>query len=318
VFSRRSPSSADGAQAGTAETGTAETDSPGADGAAAAGPLGLITFLSDYGFDDAFVGVCKGVIARIAPAVGVLDVCHLVAPQAVEQGATILAAAVGYLPPAVHLALVDPFGSFIARGVAVQTASGSVVVAPDNGLTAQAWAALGGATAAYELTDPSLWLPNPSRTFRGRDVFAPVAAHLASGTPVSSVGPQVPVDSLVTLTVRAPTVDDDHVHGEVRTVDHFGNLSLNIRRSDLEAVGIGIGDQVELRCGGKTMLVSFTLTYGDVAPGRVTVCEDSFRSVTVAVNLGNAARTLRAGRGDAVVLARVPVPSPAPGGRIGI
>ncbi|GAC1326480.1 MAG: SAM-dependent chlorinase/fluorinase [Mycobacteriales bacterium] len=281
-------------------------------------PPSLITFLSDYGLDDAFVGVCKGVIAGIAPGVQVLDVCHLVAPQAVEQGAAILAAAVGYLPTAVHLALVDPFGKKTARGVAVQTAAGSIVVAPDNGLTSQAWAALGGVVAAYELAEPSLWLPNPSRTFRGRDVFAPVAAHLASGTPVSSVGPQVEVDSLVSLVLREPTVDDDHVHGEVRTVDHFGNLALNVRRSDLEVAGIALGDRVELRCGGKTMQVPFTLTFGDVPPGRVTVCEDSFRSITVAVNLGNAARTLRAGRGDAVVLARVPVPAPVSAERIGI
>ncbi|MDQ6649692.1 MAG: SAM-dependent chlorinase/fluorinase [Actinomycetota bacterium] len=288
------------------------------DASEAAEAPGLVTFLSDYGLDDAFVGVCKGVMAQIAPAVRVIDICHLVAPQAVDQGATILASAVAYLPTAVHLALVDPFGKTASRGVAVQTAAGSVVVAPDNGVASQAWTALGGAVAAYELAEPALWLPNPSRTFRGRDVFAPVAAHLASGTPVSSVGPEVAIESLVSLRLREPTVDDDHVHGEVRTVDHFGNLALNIRRSDLEVAGIALGDRIELRCGGKTMQVPFTLTYGDVPPGRVTVCEDSFRLITVAVNLGNAARTLRAGRGDAVVLARVPVPAPVSAGRIGI
>lgn len=279
---------------------------------------GWVTFLSDFGLDDATVGVCRGVIALSAPDVRVLDVCHQVAPQDIEHGAGILAAAVPYLPPAVHLALVDPFRTEAARAVAIQTASGSMLVAPDNGVTSLAWSALGGATAAYELTEPELWLQTPSRTFRSRDLFSPVAAHLAAGVPIERVGPPVPVGDLVTVSLRDPEVDDDHVHGEIRTVDHFGNLSLNVCRADLEAAGITLGDTVELRCTGRTLHVPFTVAYGDVPRGRVAVCEDSFRRITVAVNLGHAARTLRASRGDAVVISRVPVSAPAPVGRIGV
>ena len=265
-----------------------------------------LTFLSDYGFEDAFLGVCKGVIARTAPEVRVLDVLHLVNPQDVEQGAAVLASAIPYLPvPAVHLALVDPFRAAPVRGVAVRTADGSTFVAPDNGLTSQAWEVAGGAVQACLIDNPDLWHPTPARTFRGRDVFSPVAARLAAGLPFEQVGTAVDVGELERIEVRAATVDDDHVHAEIVTVDHFGNLTLNLQRADLEAAGIHLGDAVELRCGGKTMTVPFTLTYGEVARGRLAVCEDAFRTVTVAVNQGSAAGTLRARRGDPLVLARL-------------
>jgi S-adenosylmethionine hydrolase len=265
-----------------------------------------LTFLSDYGIEDAFLGVCKGVIARTAPQVQILDVLHLVNPQDIEQGAAVLASAVPYLPaPAVHLALVDPFRPTPVRGIAVRTADGSTFVAPDNGLTSQAWDVAGGAVSAHVLDNPALWNPMPARTFRGRDVFSPVAARLAAGLPLEEVGTALEVDDLERLPVRLPTVDDDHVHGEVVMVDHFGNLTLNLHRADLEAAGVHLGDTVELRCGGKTMTVPFTLTYGQVARGRLAVCEDSFRTVTIAVNQGSAAAALRARRGDPLVLARV-------------
>lgn len=265
-----------------------------------------LTFLSDYGFEDAFLGVCKGVIARTAPSVRVLDVLHLVSPQDVEQGAAVLASAVPYLPvPAVHLALIDPFRPAPVRGVAVRTADGCTFVAPDNGLTSQAWDVAGGPVAAHLLDNPALWHPAPARTFRGRDVFAPVAARLAAGLPIAEVGSRLEVDELERIAVRRPAVDDDHVHGEVALVDHFGNLTLNLHRSDLEAAGVHLGDIVELRCGGKTLSVPFLLTYGEVPRGRLAVCEDAFRTVTVAVNSGSAATTLRARRGDPLVLARV-------------
>jgi S-adenosylmethionine hydrolase len=266
-----------------------------------------LTFLSDYGFEDAFLGVCKGVIARTAPGVQVLDVLHLVNAQDIEQGAAVLASAIPYLPaPAVHLALVDPFRAAPVRGVAIRTADGSTFVAPDNGLTSQAWECAGGATAAHVLDNPALWHPMPARTFRGRDIFSPVAARLAAGLPIEEVGTKVEVEDLERIPLRLPTIDDDHVHGEVVMVDHFGNLTLNMHRADLEAAGVQIGDTVELRCGGKTMTVPFTLTYGEVNRGRLAVCEDSFRTVTIAVNQGSAAAILRARRGDPLVLARVP------------
>ena len=189
--------------------------------------------------------------------------------------------------------------------LAIRTADGSTFVAPDNGLTSQAWGAAGGAVQAHVLDNPELWHPTPPRTFRGRDVFSPVAARLAAGLPIEDVGTPVPVEELEVIAVRAATVDDDHVHAEIVMVDHFGNLTLNVQRADLEAAGIHLGDVVELRCGGKTMTVPFTLTYGEVARGRLAVCEDSFRTITVAVNQGSAATPLRARRGDPLVIARL-------------
>ena len=271
----------------------------------------FLTFLSDLGHEDAFLGVCKGVIARIAPEVTVIDLLHLVQVQDVGQGAGVLASAIPYLPtPAVHLALVDPFRTVPARGIAIRTADGSTFVAPDNGLTSHAWDVAGGVVSAHVLDDTSLWLPNAARTFRARDVFSPVAARLAAGLPIEHVGTKVSPDELERLEVRPPSVDDDHVHAEVVTVDHFGNLTLNVTRSHLEAAGIQLGDDVEMRCGGKTMHMTFTLTYGEVPRGRVALCEDSFRTITVAVNQGSAAKVLRANRADPLVIARVHKPAP--------
>jgi S-adenosylmethionine hydrolase len=280
--------------------------------------FGWITFLSDYGLDDAFVGVCHGVVARIAPAVRVIDVCHEIAPQDVEQGANTLAGAVEYLPESIHLAIVDPGVGTSRRGVAVLTAQGSITVGPDNGIASLAWEALGGVVKAHCLDNDALWLRNPSKTFHGRDIFAPVAAHLANGAALSDVGDEADVDSLVRLRIRKATVDDDHVHGEVWSVDHFGNLSLNVHRADLEAAGMNLGDTVELRVGGRMLQVPFTVTFGEVAPGRTAVCEDSYRRITIAVNLGHAAKTLRAGRGDPVVIARMARHAPEAPRSIGI
>ena len=264
-----------------------------------------VTFLSDYGLDDHLVGVCKGVIARIAPHVRIIDVCHQVRPQDVTMGGEMLAEAWPYLPTGLHLALVDPFTATNNRGVAVLCRDGSVVVAPDNGLSSRAWQVAGGVAEAYELAEPRLWADNPSRSFRGRDVFAPVTAHLARGVQLTKVGPRLDPDSLVRARTSEPKVHGDHVHGEIRMVDHFGNLALNMRRSDLEAAGIQLGDLVELRCGGRTSEVPFTLSFGEVPGGRTVVCEDSFRAITIAVNGGRADRALRAASGEAVVLGRV-------------
>jgi hypothetical protein len=265
-----------------------------------------VTFTSDYGFDDVFVGVCKGVVAQIAPHVRIMDVCHLIAAQDVEQGANALASAIPYLPVAVHLALVDPMNRTSTRGVVVETVDGSLLVGPDNGLLSLAWDERGGVERAFEIENQVLWRETVHKTFRGRDVFAPVAAYLANGHDLADVGPAVDIATLTRLSQRPVVVDDDHVHAEVSLVDHFGNISLNLARSDLEAAGITFGDTVELRCGGRTLAVPFTATYGDVPHGRITLCEDSFRAVMIAVNAGHASRELRVSRGEPVVIARVP------------
>ena len=271
-----------------------------------AGGYDWLTFLSDYGHDDVFVGVCKGVIAGIAPKVQVIDVCHLIAPQDVEAGAHALAAAMPFMPRAVHLAMVDPQHAEAARGVAIRTADDSIFVGPDNGVLSYAWEARGGVTSAAEISNKELWLEQIHATFRGRDIFAPVAAHLAGGRALEDIGPEIDGDDLVRLPVRTATVDDDHVHAEIRAVDHFGNVSLNLARADLEAAGIVLGDTVELRCNGRTLTVPFTHSFGEVPIGRLSLCEDSFRAIQLAVNTGRANQELRVNRGDPIVIARLP------------
>jgi S-adenosylmethionine hydrolase len=277
----------------------------------------FLTFLSDLGFEDPFLGLCKGVIARVAPEVRVLDVLHSVAAQDVEMGAVMLASAIPFLPtPAVHLAVVDPFRTIPARALAVRAGDGSVFVAPDNGVASQAWEVAGGAVEAYVLDDESLWNPHAARTFRARDVFSPVAARLAAGLAIEKVGTPVPVDELERIVPRQARLHDDHVHGEIVQVDHFGNLTLNIQRHHVEAAGIALGDMVEIRCGGKTLQLCYTLTYGEVPAGRVALCEDSFRTMCVAVNQGSAAAQLRSTRGEPIVIARVVQAADTPSGPV--
>ncbi|MDX6214679.1 MAG: hypothetical protein QOG99_263, partial [Frankiales bacterium] len=197
------------------------------------------------------------------------------------------------------------------RGIAVRTADGSLFVSPDNGLASQAWDVAGGAVEAHVLDDESLWNANAARTFRARDVFSPVAARLADGLPIAQVGTQVAVGELQRLELREARLHNDHVHGEIVQVDHFGNLTLNMQRHHVEAAGITLGDMVEIRCGGKTLQVCYTLTYGEVPRGRVALCEDSFRTMCVAVNQGSAAAQLRSTRGEPIVIARVHAEPPA-------
>ncbi|SNQ50056.1 conserved hypothetical protein [Frankia canadensis] len=266
-----------------------------------------INFLSDYGVDDACVGVCHGVIARHAPSARVLDVCHSIAPQDVEHAAITLAGAVGYLPKGIHLVVVERLDADgYTRGVAVRTVDGSVFVGPDNGVASLAWDAIGGIEAVHEIANRDLWLPLPTAVFRGRDVYAPVAARLAGGLPMTDVGPALDPAGLTVFRPRVCTVDDDHVHGEVVSIDHFGNLSLNMTRVDLEAAGILLGDPVEVRAGTRVMRLTFTHTYGEVPRGGVTVCEDALRRVMIAVNCGRASEALRLRRQDAVVVGQLP------------
>jgi S-adenosyl-L-methionine hydrolase (adenosine-forming) len=264
----------------------------------------FITFTSDYGLEDEFVGVCHGVIKRFAPEVEILDISHAIPPQDLRAGANVLAQAVKYMPPAVHLGIVDPGVGTERRAVVIGTLQGPPLIGPDNGLLWLAAHALGGPTQAHEITRDDLCLQPKSRTFHGRDIFAPIAARLALGMPPEEVGPAIEVASLERFELPEARVDDDHVHGQIVQTDHFGNLQLNVTREDLESLGMMIGDRVELRIGGKAHDVPFTQTFGEVPAGRLAVIEDSYRHIAVVVNRGSAAKRLEAHRGDPVILAR--------------
>jgi hypothetical protein len=260
-----------------------------------------ITFTSDYGLEDHFVGVCHGVMARVAPGARVLDVSHAVAAQDVRQGAVVLAQAVPYLPRAVHLAVVDP-GVGTGRGMVAVEAGGQVLVGPDNGLLVWAAEALGGADRVHAIENPRFRLAPVSRTFHGRDVFAPAAAHLAVGVDPAELGPELDPEGLVRLERPAVRAGAGRVAGRVVAVDHFGNLALDLGRLDLEAAGAAAGDPVEVRAGGRGHRATVAETFASVPAGELVVHEDSFGSLAVAVNLGRAADRLGVGAGDPVEL----------------
>jgi len=267
----------------------------------------FITFLSDYGLEDEFVGVCRGVVKRFAPEVEILDIAHGIPPQDVSAGATVLAQAVRYMPPAVHLAIVDPGVGTPRRAVVIVTGSGPLLVGPDNGVLSLAADALGGAVKAFAITNDSLFLETPSRTFHGRDIFAPVAARLALGMPLEEVGPPVAVEDLIRIDMPSARVDDDHVHSRVVQIDHFGNLALNFGRSELEGIGVLLGDEIEVRVGGRSFKAPYSQAFSEVKKGGLILLEDSHRHLMLAINMGNARETLEARRGDPVIIARVQI-----------
>lgn len=262
--------------------------------------VGWVSFTTDYGTADGFVAACKGVLAALAPEVGVIDVTHQVPPQDVRRGAAVLAQTVPWLPPAVHLAVVDPGVGTSRRGIAI-LAEGGVLVGPDNGLLVPAAEALGGIRAAYELADPAYHLPEVSATFHGRDVFAPVTAHLCLGLDPARLGP--PAEELVRL--PAPTVHAGPglLRAEVLTVDVFGNLQLAASTEELAAAGFA--ERVEV-VAGAVHPARVGRTFADVPAGELVVMADSDGLSAVAVNRGDAARLLGVAPGDELTIRAVP------------
>ncbi len=260
-----------------------------------------ISFLTDYGLADGFVGACHGVFARIAPTVRVIDVTHLVPPGDVRRGATVLAQTVPYLPPGVHVAVIDPGVGTARRGVAVQ-AGDHVFVGPDNGLLLRAADAVGGPARAYELAEPALMLPEVSSTFHGRDVFAPVAAHIATGTPLERVGPELPVDRLVRLPDPVSRVHARHAEGEVVAVDRFGNVQTSLTGEQLGALGLRPGTRLAVRSADAHWEIPYEQTFGSVPAGRLVAFVDSAGLLALAINGGNAASQLGLAPGDPLTI----------------
>jgi S-adenosyl-L-methionine hydrolase (adenosine-forming) len=260
-----------------------------------------LTFLTDYGLDDGFVAACHGVSTQIAPNARIIDITHLVPPGDIRRGAAVLAQTVPYLPPAVHVAVVDPGVGTARRAIAV-AAGDSVFVGPDNGLLSWAVAAAGGAAAAVSLTNRALWLDAVTPTFHGRDIFMPVAAHLAAGTTLAEAGEEVDPATLVALPRPVSRVRDGAADAEVLTVDRFGNAQLSLTARDAARSGLAPGATAWLEFGGQRVAVPFRMTFGDVAPGELVGYTDSAGFVSIAVNGGDAARRLALRPGTPVTL----------------
>jgi S-adenosyl-L-methionine hydrolase (adenosine-forming) len=264
-----------------------------------------LSFLTDYGLDDGFVAACHGVAARIAPHAAIIDVTHLVPAGDVRRGAAVLAQTVPYLPPAVHLAVVDPGVGTARRGVAV-AAGDSVFIGPDNGLLSWAVTASGGAARAFSLTNRELWLASVTATFHGRDIFMPVAAHLAGGTELTTTGAEIDVADLVTLPAPETLIRDSVAEAEVLTVDRFGNVQLTITASAAAQIGLKPGTIAHIRSGRHRLAVPYRDMFGAVAPGELVAYADSAGLVAIAVNGGNAAQRLDLRPGARVSIAAIP------------
>ncbi len=262
----------------------------------------VICFLTDFGLQDDFVGTCHGVIERIAPGTRVIDVTHGIPAQGILQGAFVLASTLPYMPAGVHLAVVDPGVGGSRRPVAILDAGGRLFVGPDNGLLLPA-AERAGIAEARELANPAYALDSVSRTFHGRDLFAPAAAHLARGVPLSELGPPLGVDALVRLDLPEPVVGEHTVEATTLYVDSFGNIALNLTRDDLARVGVVPGTRVELEVARERYYAVAARTFADARPGDVILYEDSYRNMSLAINRGNAGRTLHAAAGDPVRIA---------------
>jgi S-adenosyl-L-methionine hydrolase (adenosine-forming) len=270
----------------------------------------VITFLSAFGLQDDFVGTCHGVMKRIAPEAEVIDITHGIPPQAVLQGALVLRNTLSYMPEGVHLAVVDPGVGGARRPLALRDRSGRLYVGPDNGLLLPAIEAMGGIDEAHELANPRYALEPVSRTFHGRDLFAPAAAHLALGVDLADVGPPVGVDALVRLDLPEPEISPERIRAAVLYVDRYGNVQLNVAREELERAGIRPGARLELEFQGERYYAVAARTFADARPGDIVLYEDSYRNIAVAINRGNAAEMLAARAGqelDIVTSSATPV-----------
>ncbi len=261
-----------------------------------------ISFLSDFGRDDEFVGVVHGVIARIAPEVRVIDVGHEFAQGDIRSGALALTRAIQYLPQGVALAVVDPGVGTERKAIAARTEWGTLI-GPDNGLLAPAVAMVGGADKIVSIENPEVMLPAPGATFHGRDLFGPAAAVIASGQAhIDDLGPEVALDSVLPLMLPLVEHTENAVVGEVLWVDHFGNAQLNISPEDLQLVGVGPGTEIVLKIGSSEFPIDWVDAYGNVDDGEGLLHIDSYGQIAVAVRNGSAVESYPLDAGTAVTV----------------
>jgi S-adenosyl-L-methionine hydrolase (adenosine-forming) len=257
--------------------------------------LSIVTLMTDFGLKDGNVGVMKGVIWGIAPHVQICDLSHLIGPQNVMEAALILARSAPYFPPGtIHVVVVDPGVGTSRRPIAAQVGAQRFVL-PDNGLLTPLIekAELESQPVEFvHLDKPEYWLPEVSHVFHGRDIFSPVAAHLASGVPLAVLGS--PLDQAVRLELPRPRPTRAGFHGEIIHIDHFGNIATNIRREHLEDVR-----ELVVRLSGQDV-PGLARTFGERSAGDLVALYGSTGSLIVSVVNGDAARRLGARVGDPV------------------
>jgi len=263
-----------------------------------------ISFLSDFGISDEFVGVVKSVIADIAPHARVIDLVHEIAPFDVRAGSLALARCIPYVPQGVVLAIVDPGVGSARRGVAISVAGGTgVFVGPDNGLLAAAIALAGGAEKAVVLNNSEYQLAAPGSTFAGRDIFAPAAAYLCNGVPLDELGDEIDPELLLPGIVPLPRELDGGLQGEVTWVDRYGNCQLNISSDDIVGWGKQIRVVITNLATSERVVRSLPVVdnFSQVAGG-IALVVDSYGMLAICVDRGSAALELHLGPSDLVAL----------------
>ncbi len=251
-----------------------------------------ISFLSDFGLGDEFVGVVHGVLATVAPESRVIDVTHGIGRGNVRSGALALMRAMPYLPEGVALAVVDPGVGTDRRAIAAETEWG-FFVGPDNGLLSPAVATVGGASRVVTLENPDARIPSPGRTFDGRDVFGPAAGLLAAGEmDFEDLGTPVDPESLTPMLLPLAEHQPEGLMAAAWWTDRFGNVQTNASPDDLMMMGLREGDTVAVKVGSRTRALRWVGTYGEAAPGQLVVHVDSYGMMALAVVEGSAAEEL--------------------------
>jgi S-adenosylmethionine hydrolase len=259
-----------------------------------------VSFLSDYGHADEFVGVVHSVIRTLAPEVRVVDLVHDLAPHDVRAASLALVRAVQYVAPGLVLAVVDPGVATARRALVVEVGDGEgAFVGPDNGLLAPAVALSGGASRAFELTNLEYQLAAPGPTFAGRDIFAPAAAHLCNGVDPAVLGPEVDPYGLLPGLIPLPRREDGVLVTEVLWIDRYGNCQLNAGPEEIA----DWGDRLSLGLGNdRVRTATLVRAYGDLAPGQVGLVVDAYGMLSIAFDRRNAADELGISVGGSVVL----------------
>jgi S-adenosyl-L-methionine hydrolase (adenosine-forming) len=263
-----------------------------------------ISFLSDFGHDDEFVGVVHGVLARVAPDSRVIDVGHGFDRGNVRAAALALVRAIQYLPEGVCLAVVDPGVGSDRRALAASTDWG-FFVGPDNGLLSPAVAMTGGASRIVSIENPEVMIPSPGATFQGRDVFAPAAGLIASGeASLDDLGPEIGGSEVTPLLLPLTEATTHGVSGEVWWVDRFGNAQTNISPDDLSTLGLNPGEVITVRIGAAIHNLRWSGHYSEVGEGEGLIHVDSAGLMAIAVHGGRADETLGIPEGVSVSVVR--------------
>ncbi len=257
-------------------------------------PSGLVTLTTDFGVQDGYAAIMHGVILGIAPQARIVDISHGIPPQQLLSAAYVLGSALPFFPAGtVHVVVVDPGVGSDRRAVAAQL-DGCCLVGPDNGVIAAVAAQRSACIACVALTEPRWWLAAPSATFHGRDIFAPVGAHLLNGVPLGALGP--PCDALVALPAAQPTLAAGQLVGAVVHIDHFGNAITNLSAAACQALGGVLSATVQ----GQTL--PLVRTYANVIPGQACAMMGSTGRLEIALRNGHAAQQLGLAVGTAVAV----------------